>query len=484
MQTLLSTIVRICVNCDSRFVSPFDELKEMAGTDERLQYLLVDILVHRFCREFMEKPSSICEEQFSELYKYVCEHSAVFVGYGKQLTPNQEKQVTNHLKVLINNVNTIGKYDVTKAKGISRQGEKSIYKSVLTDLHVFDGSISTTTPKVDVETLIREKRIALYQQCIRNIQKFDSKRLFSSPVTPDIAPDYSKYVRNPMDLNTMFRKASKYQNINEMKSDLTKIVDNSVIYNGKDALITKMAIELVQQGEQEIAKCGTAEKELLIGGTPDCDVLNILFVELGVALHTPFLYSQLLRAIWQRLLHLIFNENAPVNNGKLDSVLYQYYNLITLIQYTDTIISTTQNADTPSTSIIQDHGWQPRWLLSDEVKLLPATYGETLNLLTQLVVQHVQNLPDTDTLLALFKECSTNPSNCHLVLCAASSQMQRMIVSRNTEDFEVEHLILQGILGAVAGLPSSVLLDEWAWIESICLTLLCAEVRTIDLSEW
>ena len=59
-----------------------------------------------------------------------------------------------------------------------------------------------------------------------------------------------------------------------------------------------------------------------------------------------------------------------------------------------------------------------------------------------------------------------------------------MIVSRNTEDFEVEHLILQGILGAVAGLPSSVLLDEWAWIESICLTLLCAEVRTIDLSEW
>ena len=124
------------------------------------------------------------------------------------------------------------------------------------------------------------------------------------------------------------------------------------------------------------------------------------------------------------------------------------------------------------------------WLLSDEVKLLPATYGETLNLLTQLVVQHVQNLPDTDTLLALFKECSTNPSNCHLVLCAASSQMQRMIVSRNTEDFEVEHLILQGILGAVAGLPSSVLLDEWAWIESICLTLLCAEVRTIDLSEW
>lgn len=449
----------------------------MAGADEDLQYLLVDILLRQFCTEFMEKPSSICEEEFSELYKYICEHSSVFVLYGKELAPNQEKIVSNHLKVLINNVNTIGKYDVTKSKGISRQGEKSIYKSVLTDLHVFDGSISSAAPKVDVESILHEKRTAMYQQCIRNIQKYDSKRLFSSPVTPDIAPDYAKYVHYPIDLNTMLRKASKYQSITELKSDLNRIVENSVIYNGKDAWITTMAMDLVKQGERDIDKLEAAEKELLVGGqVPGGDVLNILFVELGAALHAPCLYSQLLRAIWQRLLHLIFNENAPVNNGKLDSVLYQYYNLITLIQRTNAIIYPSQQEGK-----IDD--WQPRWLLNEEVKLLPATYGETLNLLTQLIVQHVQNLPDVDTLPALFKECTANPSNCHLLLCAASSQMQRVIVSQNTEDFEVEHLILQGVLGAVAGLPSHVLLDEWAWIDSVCLTLLCAEVGMIEVSE-
>lgn len=105
------------------------------------------------------------------------------------------------------------------------------------------------------------------------------------------------------------------------------------------------------------------------------------------------------------------------------------------------------------------------------MQLLPATFGETLNLLAQLVVQRMQGLSDSDTLTSLYQECR-HAGNLHLLLAATASQLQRAALSTD----ETERLVLRGLLEAVAGLPAQTLYQEWVWVEAICVTLLAVDV--------
>lgn len=448
-------------------MSPYADLKALCGKEEKLQFLLIDILLNEFCNAFNASPSSIIEEHWRCIYQLICEHPSLIIQYGSSvLSSAQIQAISKNLGSLVNNINTVGKYDPTKVKTISKQGEKSIYMSIFAVFRVMNDAI-TSNPTKPMHVANADQKAAAIQQFVRSIKRFDTQKLFSAPVTPDIAANYTSIVHHPMDLSTMYRKASLYSSLNEIQEDLNTIVGNSKLYNGPDSFITKMAEELVSKSKPELEQLSRLFSPTMPSShrlSSSVDLLQFLFIELGILLHDPHLYAQLLRAIWQRLLYLIGQNTAPVDNGKLDPILYQYCNLALLIEHT---LSITHSID-KSTSAGE---WQPRWLLGDTVQLLPATFGETLNLLAQLVVQRMQGLSDSDTLTSLYQECR-HAGNLHLLLAATASQLQRAALSTD----ETERLVLRGLLEAVAGLPAQTLYQEWVWVEAICVTLLAVDV--------
>ncbi|KAG8223686.1 hypothetical protein J437_LFUL004051 [Ladona fulva] len=69
---------------------------------------------------------------------------------------------------------------------------------------------------------------------------------FLKPVNKKFVRDYYSVIKDPMDLETVAKKvkAHKYHNRHEFLSDIELILQNCVVYNGKDSVYTKKAESL------------------------------------------------------------------------------------------------------------------------------------------------------------------------------------------------------------------------------------------------
>jgi bromodomain-containing protein 7/9 len=72
---------------------------------------------------------------------------------------------------------------------------------------------------------------------LRKVEEEDEGYLFADPVTDDIAPGYSKIIREPMDfqkINSKFQNRM-YENIDQLRDDMYKMFDNCEQYNEPDS---------------------------------------------------------------------------------------------------------------------------------------------------------------------------------------------------------------------------------------------------------
>ncbi|XP_063240070.1 transcription initiation factor TFIID subunit 1 isoform X2 [Bacillus rossius redtenbacheri] len=71
---------------------------------------------------------------------------------------------------------------------------------------------------------------------------------FLKPVNKKLVKDYYSVVRHPMDLETVAKKVAshKYHNRHEFLADIERILQNCVLYNGKDSTYTQKAETLVK----------------------------------------------------------------------------------------------------------------------------------------------------------------------------------------------------------------------------------------------
>ncbi|KAF2658417.1 Bromodomain-containing protein [Lophiostoma macrostomum CBS 122681] len=78
---------------------------------------------------------------------------------------------------------------------------------------------------------------------VRNTKKIKVAGAFKDPVNPEVLgiPTYPDLVKNPMDLSTMETKLKdqQYTVVREFMEDLDQIVNNSVLFNGKEHLVTQ-----------------------------------------------------------------------------------------------------------------------------------------------------------------------------------------------------------------------------------------------------
>lgn len=87
---------------------------------------------------------------------------------------------------------------------------------------------------------------ALFTSFLNKIQKKDTNRFFSFPVSDEFAPGYSTIIKNPMDFSTMKQKINNdlYVSIDDIKDDFNLMCENAKIYNQPDTIYYKAAAKL------------------------------------------------------------------------------------------------------------------------------------------------------------------------------------------------------------------------------------------------
>nr|XP_018902266.1 PREDICTED: transcription initiation factor TFIID subunit 1-like [Bemisia tabaci] len=81
---------------------------------------------------------------------------------------------------------------------------------------------------------------------------------FLKPVKKKLVPDYYNIVKNPIDLETISKKvnAHKYHSRQEFLHDIELILENCILYNGKDSSFTQQAEQLVSITKEALGSYG------------------------------------------------------------------------------------------------------------------------------------------------------------------------------------------------------------------------------------
>eukprot|EP01135_Chromosphaera_perkinsii_P002469 Nk52_evm75s223 gene=Nk52_evmTU75s223 len=90
----------------------------------------------------------------------------------------------------------------------------------------------------------------MFERCCEKMIAVPNSDAFHMPVTSKIAPNYDKFVKEPMDLTTLRQntKQEQYQSRADFLADVDKILNNSTIYNGPESPYTILARDVRNAG--------------------------------------------------------------------------------------------------------------------------------------------------------------------------------------------------------------------------------------------
>jgi bromodomain-containing factor 1 len=88
-----------------------------------------------------------------------------------------------------------------------------------------------------------DKLTHLLEEGLEYIKQLDIEKIFTTRVTDDMAPNYSKEIKNPMDLSSIKRKLDfgKYIDINSFDHDVRLVYNNCIQYNGIESYYGNVA---------------------------------------------------------------------------------------------------------------------------------------------------------------------------------------------------------------------------------------------------
>eukprot|EP01029_Cantina_marsupialis_P032393 TRINITY_DN984_c0_g1_i4.p2 TRINITY_DN984_c0_g1~~TRINITY_DN984_c0_g1_i4.p2 ORF type:complete len:200 (+),score=31.60 TRINITY_DN984_c0_g1_i4:2060-2659(+) len=127
-------------------------------------------------------------------------------------------------------------------------------------LDVVDVSIESHESTEVISDISSEKLLAIW----RNLNKFKQAGPFRKPVSESLAPDYKKWIKNPMDLQTLREKivSKDVDTYEKFIGNIKLIHDNCIYFNGKDSIYSASARQFLRQCEKiiERAKADNSRK--------------------------------------------------------------------------------------------------------------------------------------------------------------------------------------------------------------------------------
>lgn len=92
--------------------------------------------------------------------------------------------------------------------------------------------------------------IVKLRSVVEQLLEKDVGEIFAKPVDLAEVPDYLEYIKHPMDLSTMLKKAEsyKYKSFDDFENDFNLMIKNCMSYNSKDTVFYKAALKMREQG--------------------------------------------------------------------------------------------------------------------------------------------------------------------------------------------------------------------------------------------
>jgi bromodomain-containing factor 1 len=117
---------------------------------------------------------------------------------------------------------------------------------------------AAAAPNPELEKLILQEQFKFCSTVVKQMKKRKEGFLFSNPVDPVRLniPTYFDVIESPMDLSTVEKKISShtYKTPNEFKDDITLMFNNCYKFNGMEAQVSKMGMDLQKYFEKEWEK--------------------------------------------------------------------------------------------------------------------------------------------------------------------------------------------------------------------------------------
>jgi len=89
---------------------------------------------------------------------------------------------------------------------------------------------------------------------INYITRMDDEKIFENRVDDSIAPGYSSFIKNPMEISTIKKKLSQYKSLDDLNNDIVIMFENCINYNGLDNYYGMKADEYLKKWNTKFNK--------------------------------------------------------------------------------------------------------------------------------------------------------------------------------------------------------------------------------------
>ena len=455
-------------------VPTLDSVIHLTGNDDMLKGLLLRQVILRADSLRKNGQSDMAFQLFELVYNFIKENPSSLLYVSEcTLDAAQKKQAIESILQILKSLDLVLKYDKTSNQNNDKRGDSNIYFPVVDFIQKLFAKSSQSKPSPDPLVQLRQKRTQLYQSAIDHMISCDTTHIFSTPVDARQVPDYYTIIKNPMDLSRMRAKADKYASVKELRQDIDLIVSNAQLYNGVQSPIGVAALNLKTAWLESCVKCELQEKVLskaaqaaqAASSTATSSMSAVLYslLVLAVAVSTPSFYSQLLRAVYQRIGFLMANETMPSEDNVVDAVIYSYLHLLFLAQHITALLD----------RIAGKSQFFPDSLFAKRPSAdVPTQYCNMLLYLVQQAVYSATGEEDQDTNRELLSSVQ-DELNRHLYFSAIEVQaFQSLDAQQNSVDTKLFGSMLKLLLK----LPETVLAREWSWIDAIGVTMCVSRV--------
>ncbi|KAJ1558080.1 hypothetical protein HK096_003658, partial [Nowakowskiella sp. JEL0078] len=119
-------------------------------------------------------------------------------------------------------------------------------------------------PFVEISPQVGTSKEAQLKHCltvVRAVKKISSSMAFRTPVDPIALhiPNYTQIITRPMDISTIERKFKDkvYTSVEECMADFELMVNNSIVFNGPEHVVSKSGVELLKSFRTRLAGAPT-----------------------------------------------------------------------------------------------------------------------------------------------------------------------------------------------------------------------------------
>ncbi|KAJ1565674.1 hypothetical protein HK096_000398 [Nowakowskiella sp. JEL0078] len=221
---------------------------------------------------FVQKPNDLSHSQQVGLVEEFSATTEGFVNSSDDdhvATHEVEIEVPNDPSVQDGDIDAEGSViDENEVRANKEDSHQLVHSSV-------DSKGEKLPPLVEISSEFgtKEAQLKHCQSVVRAVKKISSSLAFRTPVDPIALhiPNYTQIITRPMDISTIEKKFKDnvYTTVEECIADFELMVNNSIVFNGSEHVVSKSGVELLKSFRTRLASAPTQKSNSKLKPKPE-----------------------------------------------------------------------------------------------------------------------------------------------------------------------------------------------------------------------